>query len=390
MPALYWLIFEKHIRIPVIEYSSVSNEFLFIRFNNEIPVRTNSNGDTLTKNKYEQLLPLIYTNQLIRNGNMPDSIMGVHTDVHAIHFNTNRYKYTPKNMFVHNIGLYPLFESESDRVNLELPPDFFRINNSIEFITASTNDINLEKSKLFNQVFINKGFSFPAKIIAGIPTTRKSIDEGYFIVDNTNKLFHLKMTKGQPYFEYIQTPDNMKITHIECIDFKTREFYAIIFDSNNNVYVLIQDIYSLIKLPITDFEQEKDELRISENIFFKNITTISNKELKVWIIDDLYNTIAFHNEILVSKEEAQFGKIFSVLFPFEIITKNASSSYKNFKITFSKNILIILTNFIFTILYISILLHKKQSFKKNFTEIVLVILFGFYGFVGSLFFPNKN
>ena len=115
-------------------------------------------------------------------------------------------------MFVHNIGLYPLFESESDRVNLELPPDFFRINNSIEFITASTNDINLEKSKLFNQVFINKGFSFPAKIIAGIPTTRKSIDEGYFIVDNTNKLFHLKMTKGQPYFEYIQTPDNIVIT----------------------------------------------------------------------------------------------------------------------------------------------------------------------------------
>ena len=60
----------------------------------------------------------------------------------------------------------------------------------MEFIVARTNKINEEKSQLFTEALTAEGFIFPADIIAGLPTTRKSHDEGYFITDSEGTLFH--------------------------------------------------------------------------------------------------------------------------------------------------------------------------------------------------------
>ena len=79
-----------------------------------------------------------------------------------------------------------------------MPDDYFRIGKRMEFIVAKTNKVDEAKSKLFTDALSAEGFAFPANLIAGLPTTRKSKDEGYFLTDSREQLFHIKMIKGQP------------------------------------------------------------------------------------------------------------------------------------------------------------------------------------------------
>ena len=88
----------------------------------------------------------------------------------------------------------------SGRVRLEMPGDLFRLKDNIEFIDPETNTVKEEKSNLFMKVFIQKGFKFPAKRVAGNPSTRKAYDEGYFIIDSNDKIFHLKTGEWESPF----------------------------------------------------------------------------------------------------------------------------------------------------------------------------------------------
>ncbi|MGI6304622.1 MAG: DUF4857 domain-containing protein [Bacteroidales bacterium] len=101
--------------------------------------------------------------------------------------------------------------------------------------------------------FLKRGFSFPARIIAGIPTTRKSCDEGYFITDSHGKLFHLKMIKGQPYVVRIETPEDLDIVYIEAVDIRSKEFYCYVFTRNKGIFVVMDEVYDLQRLPVDGF-----------------------------------------------------------------------------------------------------------------------------------------
>ena len=71
----------------------------------------------------------------------------------------------------------------SGRVDLSMPDDVFRVTSKgLEFIGMKTNTIDTDKSQLFTEAMVKKGFKFPCP--GGNPTTRKEYDEGYLILDN--------------------------------------------------------------------------------------------------------------------------------------------------------------------------------------------------------------
>jgi hypothetical protein len=108
--------------------------------------------------------------------------------------------------------------------------------------------------------------TFPAKIIAGIPTIRKKYDQGYFIVDKKEHLFHLKMEKGLPYCVQIRLPENFHILHIDCTDFSNREFYGYIITTDSRVFVLETDTYKLVNWPVENYNPKTDKLRLRGNL----------------------------------------------------------------------------------------------------------------------------
>ena len=198
LPNLYWIIMEKPLKAPMIRYSCTDKTFMIFRSGPTI-LRQDSKGKNYSRDEYEQKLPMLYCVQLASAGKLPDSIQGIELDMHTIRKASSNYWFQPKNMDGPQPGLYPLFESESGRVNLEMPNDFFRMKDRLEFIDPKTNKVLKEKSTLFGSALEKRGFVYPAKLIAGIPMVKKSCDEGYLITDAAEQLFHLKMIEGKPF-----------------------------------------------------------------------------------------------------------------------------------------------------------------------------------------------
>jgi len=206
-------------------------------------------------------------------------------DMHALSMAKSSFRYKPDENNAPHPSLYPLFESESGRANLEMPDDYFRITWRMEFINAGTNKMDEQKSRLFSAALYKKGFVFPAKSISGLPTTRKSCDEGYFIVDSSEKLFHLKMIQGTPFVFKVDLPEDFKVQYISCVDNKDKKFYAYLFGSDNGIYILTQDEYELIKLPVDGFDPDKCDLRIFGDLFHYDVAIQAEDHLQVDVLN---------------------------------------------------------------------------------------------------------
>ncbi len=388
LPKLYWLAFEKPIRAPFVMYSCVDHDFMIQRHNKGL-IRMDNKGNQYTRDEFELKLPLFFVRQLLISGIMPDTINGIAMDVHDINKARSFYRFRPKSMNAPDPGLYPLFESESGRASLELPVDYFRINRRMEFINAKKNEIDEEKSRMFTAVLQKRGFDFPAKMIAGIPTTRKSCDEGYIVIDEKDQLFHIKMVEARPYVKKVDVPENIKFKHIECVDFKNKKYYSYLISTDNNIYILTQDEYELIKFPIEGFNAEREELRIYGNLFYYTIISKGENFIKITVLDDEYNKIDEYNETWTKRSERSEGKVYSYIFPAQINMGNEHSSFINFYFEKTKGYNWLFLNVLLMIVHFGIIRKGGLKLWKNLLDFAIVAVTGIFGFLAVNIFQNK-
>ena len=258
LPKIYWMAFEKKTREPFVQYSCINHDFMIHR--GEEGTWEDTKGNQYTREQYEQKLPMMFFKQLITSSTMPDSVDGEELSMQAISKSKSFFRLKINDVDAPVPALYPLFESQSGRTMLELPNDFFRITWRIEFIDVASNKILEDKSQMFSAALYHHGFSFPAKIISGLPTPRKSVDEGYLLVDSNDQLFHLKMIKGSPYVKKVEIPDGLKFSKITCVDNKDTKYYAYLFSNKNEIYILTQNDYRLIQWPVDGFELSNCDL----------------------------------------------------------------------------------------------------------------------------------
>jgi len=388
LPNLYWTIMEKPVNSPYVMYSIIDKGYMIQRTTPAV-VRQDTKGNSYTREEYEKKLPMMFYMQLASSGTMPDSINGVEMDMHALRKARSTYRYQPKVRDSPQPGIYPLFESESGRVNLEMPNDFFRIQGWMEFIDAKSNSVDEAKSNLFTAVLTKRGFEFPARIIAGLPTTRKSCDEGYLVTDAKEQLFHLKMVKGKPYVKKVTLPDNLSFKWIECVDFSNKLYYAYLISSANEVYVLFQDTYELLKLPVTGFNPEVDELKIYGDFFNYNVIIDGESYMKNITLDNKFNKVDEYAEKWETKYQRREGKIFGAIFPFELSLKSDNSRYIDFRIKYSENFYWILLSLLFVGAEIYWIKRMKNGIMDHLADLVLIAITGIFGFIAVNIFQNK-
>ncbi len=388
LPNLYWTIMEKPVNSPYVMYSIIDKGYMIQRSTPAI-VRQDTKGNSYTREEYEKKLPMMFYMQLASSGTMPDSINGVEMDMHALRKARSTYRYQPKVRDSPQPGLYPLFESESGRVNLEMPNDFFRIQDWMVFIDAKSNSVDEAKSNLFTAVLTKRGFEFPARIIAGLPTTRKSCDEGYLVSDAKEQLFHLKMVKGKPYVKKVALPDNLSFKWIECVDFSNKLYYAYLISAANEVYVLFQDTYELLKLPVTGFNPDVDELKIYGDFFNYNVIIDGESYLKNITLDNKFNKVDEYAEKWETKYQRTEGKIFGAIFPFELSLKSDNSRYIDFRIKYSENFYWILLSLLFVGAEIYWIKRMKNGIMDHLADLLIIAVTGIFGFIAVNIFQNK-
>ncbi len=388
LPKMYWMAFAKPIRAPFVMYSCIDNDFMIMRSGGGVR-RTNVNGDEFTRDEYEQKLPFLYVRQLLINKTMPDSINGVEMDMHDISLNRSTFRIRPKEIDAPVPTLFPLFESQSGRASLEMPKDFFRITWRMEFVVAETNEIDEEKSRMFSAVLYKRGFKFPAKSIDGLPTTRKSCDEGYLIIDSANQLFHLKMVKGKPFVKKVEVPDNIKFRAIRCVDFKNKRYYAYLFSTDNHIYTLTQYDYVLNKFPIDEIDPLTEEVKIYSDLFNFNVIETGDGYVKVHALDQNYSNVDEYTETWPVRNERTEGKVAQFIFPAQIAMTNKYSGFVRFFFEPNKTFNWVLLSLVFVLIQFIILKRKRVKIIKHIIDFCIIAVTGIFGFIAVNFFPNR-
>ena len=96
-------------------------------------------GKVYSGEAIDSMLPTFYYRQLIADGRLPDTLRGVAMTPKAIQAGNFIFRSSPSDLNRRVPGLYPLLESRSGRVDLEMPDDVFRITDQgIEFIDMAT------------------------------------------------------------------------------------------------------------------------------------------------------------------------------------------------------------------------------------------------------------
>lgn len=268
LPWCYSFFAAKPSKTPFSMYSPILGDFLSMGTEEgKGMVRRDQRGNMYTQEQTDSILPFFYMRQLMADERFPDSINGMAVTPREVQLTNFNFRSVASDINAPKIALYPLLESMSGRVDLTMPDDVFRITpKGIEFIKMKTNVVDTDKSKQFTEAMVKKGFKFPARRLAGNPTTRKEYDEGYLVLDNEGKLFHLKQTKGRPYVRAIALPESVKAKHLFITEFKDRKTLGFITDVDNNFYVLNNKTYDLVKTGVPAFNPEEDALSIFGNM----------------------------------------------------------------------------------------------------------------------------
>lgn len=273
-------------KTPFTIYSALLDDFVVME---QDPVkglvRRDTQGNTYTQQQVDSLLPAFYLRQLTADERFPDTICGVAVNPKDIQLTNFTFRSVPSDINANQAELYFLLESMSPRVDLEMPSDAFRFtDHGIEFIDMAENQVNDAKSKLFTDMLARKGFSFPASYASGNATTRKDYDNGYLLIDNDHKVFHLKSTKGRPYVKAITTPDSVVPQYVFITEFRSKLTLGYMVDSKCEFYVINAD-GSVHKSGVPAFDPTKDELTIFGNMFDWTVKVSTDTDDYFYAID---------------------------------------------------------------------------------------------------------
>ena len=230
---------------------------------------------------------------------------------------------------------------------------------------------------MFSAALYQKEFVFPAKLITGLPTPRKSCDEGYLIVDSKDQLFHLKMINGKPFVKKVGVPEGLKFRNIGCVDFKNKDFYAYLFSAKNEIYILTQDDYKLIKWPVDGYDPANCDLKIYGDLFNYTVIIEAEEYIKAIALTPDYQLVDTFTESWETKEQLTAGKVFASIFPAQLSMTSENSKFIRFYCSPSKGF-----HFIW-------LLRRKAKLKNHLADMGIVAFCGIYGFVAIHLFQNK-
>ena len=372
IPYFYSIIFIKNTNKDFVYYSEIIDDFALRTYTKDRNfIYRDKAGNTYTEKEFKQILPQVYVRDLILTNSYSEIInnriisaedmikYNFYLSVRAKNIDEERIR----------IKLSPVFETQSGSANLSMPVDLARIGKDITFINARTREIDNEKSELFTNELINKGFTFPVKLYGTNPDVKKPYDVGTFLIDKNNTLFRLYMVKGKPVVEKYNTNiGDEEIIYISIRENKYADFYGFMIAKSGNIF-LININHTLSKIAVDGYNPNKDNMRKYQHIY---------------IYDKNYNLLKSYPLDIESSLSGYRLDIYNMLFPFSIY-HDAYSAAGYLKIEKSENLLLSIIFIVFLLcIYIVICRYFKSISKTTIIDIFVIALSGIYGFTALI------
>lgn len=286
---------------PFVYYSSILKELCVMDFVHKSETFSDIKGNEYPRTAYDSLLPLLNFRQLMMNGTLPDSLEGQEIEPKNIRMKQLVYRFYPAKVNSPQYQMGVLLEAMPKRLNLALPGDYFRMDDRITFIDATTNTVDESKSERFTEALTRKGFSFPVKHYWGNPTTRKPYEEGYFCLDNQGQLFHLKMVNGRPFVKNTGLGDQLTISWFSMHEVSDKRYYGYLFGSKGEFGIVESTEdggYAFRQIDIPAIDIQKDDITIMGNMLYWTIRVTHPNSADVYAVkaSTLEQVSSYHME----------------------------------------------------------------------------------------------
>ena len=386
LPALYWQAMDQKVHRPFILYSAILDRFM-TRTSDDFGQTTHADetGKEYDRIEFEKLTPFFNFRNLMKWDLLPVEVKGSSFDHDMIRANMQVLRLDPDDLQTPQIDLYPLYESASMFAQLENPPDMFRLTDSMVFIVAKTNEVDEEKSALFTSALKGEGFQFPARYLAGNPTTRKAFDEGYLAVDSSGTLFHIKMVEGQPWCVNTGVTPTAGVRLMRLSENSRREFYGTLISGDDKAYLISYDGYRLIPLPTDGYEPDRMGLQLyadplNRTIIFKDL----DDDLVHCVLTDRdYNAVKTW-DCPVERADLQLATaVGELLFPFRFENSHYTSDYVLFNVEFGGKLALL--GIVLSLLALA-LIRRIRSVRPSasWVDWIIVALTGFLGLIAVI------
>lgn len=361
-------------------YSSKNKEFVYKKhFGEHKFIYGNSKGDTLNQKAFEDSLPFVYWRNLDIQKKLPITINNEVYTKAKIKKARQSFKidYRDLKENKNQIDLYPLFNPSSKKGMIAFPNMMFNLENDFLVYESEENILDKTLSNKYSKIFKENNFLFPAKIIAGKTTNIKPLDEGYFILDSKDDLFHMKVFDNKMKMNQITYDKNIKIKNIKISESRKKEFYGVLLDEKGELFIISYDNYTLKSLALQNYDSKRMKLEIYANPINKLVRYQDKQNIYALAFDKDFNLLDTYKTDIPQINE-YYKDVFSYLFPF-IIERNEYKTYEgyNFKINSYKAFIL---SFIFAFIYF--LLFRKKNFLSTIIKSILILIGGIY----ALFF----
>lgn len=389
LPDFYRRSFKRNTQTVRLNYSEVLDKFLIL--GKKPGYVLDEDGKEYPMSQYENLVPLSAMRALQKRGEFPDSLKGVALEPAVIEKeNYSHYIYLSDQG--RYFGLMPLATGDPTMARLYNTNDMLRVNrNGIEFYNCEYNEVDREKSALFDAEFRRLGYLPPAKKLYGQFGASKYRDDGIFFVDSNDKLFRIRSYENRPHgCEQVVLPEGMVIRKMEGYA-DHPEVVAYIMGTKGEFLILTVD-NELIPIDLDDFRFDTyQQLSIYGDMFYRMFSLRRDGAEKLFVFDKQYNLIGKYAVESDIYSRSLTGKIERAVFPFITTTFSYMWGYR-IDSQWSPFAYFIWINLVLAA-WMFLLKRRHGLNTKNFfniTDIVMIAAFGVYGFLAVMIYPVRK
>jgi len=384
LPRLYRMAFDRKTGKTHLFFSPVIKKFVFREMVGEGHrfLTKDETGKDYDRQTFETLIPFVYYKNMDLWGKLPLNIDGRIFDKETIKKNRQVFELKPRMIADRSprIQVFPLLESKPGVTRLRFPEDVFRMTGRMEFINVDTNEVDKDLTKLFTNALKNAGFTFPARLSAGRVSILKSFDEGYFIVDANDGVYHVKRVGGQPLVIKTPIPANLGIRNIKVAENKKREIYGTLLTDKGVLYLITYDNYRLIKLPLIDYNPDTMDFKLLINPLYRTAVYSDDQTVRAVAMDGMYQPVARYRRVMFSGRRTMNNTVFEALFPFYMKTGDKTSGYLQFDLV--RNGWLALIGIALSLLLGVVVMSKRKiELKNNWPDLAIIMFTGLYGLI---------
>ncbi|MCP4576843.1 MAG: DUF4857 domain-containing protein [Deltaproteobacteria bacterium] len=384
LPALYNMLFDRKMGKTQLFFSPVIQKFVYREMVGEGHRFTtrDEDGNEYNRMQFEMLIPFIYYKNMDLWGKLP-LVIGDRTFTKKdMKKNRQVFQIKPRDIQdrTPRVPVFPLLESKPGVTRLRFPEDVFRITDKMEFINVDTNRVDDALTRKFTDALKKAGFQFPAQSVSGKVSILKPFDEGFFLVDATQHVFHIKRVKGEPAVVKTPIPTDLGIRHIKVSENRKKEIHGMLLTETGDLYLMTYDDYGLIKLPLEHYDPETMDFKLLINPLYRTAVYSDHKNIYAVAMDENYRVVGRYNrEMFLGKEQAA-DRIFKTVFPFHMVISDKTSGYLQFRPVWNgaRAWIGMVTCLI---LGAVIMFVRRISFKRFWPDLGLVFLTGPFGLI---------